>query len=402
MKKEFLQYLCRYYALSAGATVRLYQKCNKLCTYSPFSLEPDPFSLYEKEMLNDIHPASILATELFQLYGFVHFKEEYCIVIGPSCILADDETGLQNLMFLLGISRDDSPEYRRKLYCMPNISMERLASCLVFFWAAVNQKLYPPEDVYIRNNTDFYRNPVPKLNANKTLLDADDADTRQTIEKSYSIEKMLLFYIRTGQPECLRELLYSNSNVVKAGKMAKDTLRQLKNMGICAATISSRAAIEGGLDSQTTFRLSDLYIQQFEMMSDAVSIYNLTNKMMLDYAVRIQQIQYPYNTHSKLFQNCVRYISRNLFTPIRVNDMAESLGVARPYLCSHFKEVTGVTLSHYILTEKINEAKRLLLFTDKSLSDISMHLAFSSQSHFQTVFKKIAGKTPLEFRLSDS
>lgn len=89
------------------------------------------------------------------------------------------------------------------------------------------------------------------------------------------------------------------------------------------------------------------------------------------------------------------------FTPIKVSDMAKALEISRPYLCSHFKEITGITLSHYILTEKVNEAKRLLLFTDKSLSDISMHLAFSSQSHFQTVFKKITGKTPLGYRLSE-
>ena len=46
----------------------------------------------------------------------------------------------------------------------------------------------------------------------------------------------------------------------------------------------------------------------------------------------------------------------------------------------------------------IEEAKRLLIYTDKSLIDISNFLWFSSQSHFQRVFKKTVGITPLSYR----
>lgn len=401
MNQEFLQFLCKQFTMSTGTPIRLYHKDKRLCMYSPFSLDPDPFTLYEDEMLNDTHSATIFATELFQLYGLLHLKEGYSIAVGPSCILADDEAGLRSQLFLLGVHEAACKEFRRKLYCMPSISTERLVSYLVFLGAAIYQEPFSLDDIYIQNTPDFSENPIPELNANKTLLDADDLDIRNLIEKNYTFEKSILFYIQTGQPECLREILYSNPDTARAGIMAKDTLRQLRNMGICAATIASRAAIEGGLSSQMAFQLSDLYIQQFELMKDAASINYLTNEMMVEYAVRTQQIQYPYDTHSKLFQKCAHYISQNLFTPIKVSDMAKALEISRPYLCSHFKEITGITLSHYILTEKVNEAKRLLLFTDKSLSDISMHLAFSSQSHFQTVFKKITGKTPLGYRLSE-
>lgn len=61
----------------------------------------------------------------------------------------------------------------------------------------------------------------------------------------------------------------------------------------------------------------------------------------------------------------------------------------QPDCLRELTEVTGVTLTRYIMTEKVTEAKRLLLFTDKNLSDISMYLSFSSQSHFQTTLKKI-------------
>jgi len=61
-----------------------------------------------------------------------------------------------------------------------------------------------------------------------------------------------------------------------------------------------------------------------------------------------------------------------------------------------------VRLSQYILNEKILEAQRLLQFTNKSLVEITMHLNFSSQSHFQRVFKKVKDETPMQFRLKNN
>ena len=52
----------------------------------------------------------------------------------------------------------------------------------------------------------------------------------------------------------------------------------------------------------------------------------------------------------------------------------------------------------YITHCRLREAKALLRYTDKSLGEISSYLCFSSQSHFQNVFKKHIGRTPLEYR----
>lgn len=72
--------------------------------------------------------------------------------------------------------------------------------------------------------------------------------------------------------------------------------------------------------------------------------------------------------------------------------------IRKIYLCNQFHKQTGITLTQYILNEKIIESQRLLRFTNKSISEIALHLAFSSQSHFQTVFKKYTGITPNRFR----
>lgn len=53
----------------------------------------------------------------------------------------------------------------------------------------------------------------------------------------------------------------------------------------------------------------------------------------------------------------------------------------RSYLSRKFKEETKETLTNFILKEKTEEAKRLLRYSDKSLTAISSYLGFSSASH---------------------
>ena len=65
-----------------------------------------------------------------------------------------------------------------------------------------------------------------------------------------------------------------------------------------------------------------------------------------------------------------------------------------------FKKETGYEVGAFITKCKIDEAKSLLRFTDRSISEISSYLAFSSQPYFQTVFRKVTGMTPLQYRNS--
>ena len=67
-------------------------------------------------------------------------------------------------------------------------------------------------------------------------------------------------------------------------------------------------------------------------------------------------------------------------------------------LCERFHHETSVTINDFIVELKIEEAKRLLLLTDKPIAQISEYLGFSSQSYFQNVFRKMTGLTPNTFR----
>ena len=119
--------------------------------------------------------------------------------------------------------------------------------------------------------------------------------------------------------------------------------------------------------------------------------------MVLEYTKKVERIRIG-KTPSKLLMQVTNYVQHNLSKPVDVDDLAKSLFISRTHLAAKFKQETGMTLTDFILGEKTEEAKRLLRYSDKSLTLIADYLGFSSQSHFTRIFKKHSGKTPREYR----
>lgn len=68
------------------------------------------------------------------------------------------------------------------------------------------------------------------------------------------------------------------------------------------------------------------------------------------------------------------------------------------YLANLFSEVTGTTIEHYIIAQKIEKAKELLLYNELNLTEISYKLNYSSVAHLSNQFKKVTGLTPTFFK----
>lgn len=64
------------------------------------------------------------------------------------------------------------------------------------------------------------------------------------------------------------------------------------------------------------------------------------------------------------------------------------------YLSNLFSSVEGITLEQYIIRQKIERAKELLLYDELTLSEIALRLGYSSVAHLSSQFKKVTGFTP--------
>jgi AraC-like DNA-binding protein len=72
------------------------------------------------------------------------------------------------------------------------------------------------------------------------------------------------------------------------------------------------------------------------------------------------------------------------------------------YLSGLFSEVEGITIEQFIIHQKIEKAKELLVYDELTLSEIAYKLHYSSVAHLSAQFKKTTGLTPSQFKLIGS
>lgn len=195
----------------------------------------------------------------------------------------------------------------------------------------------------------------------------------------------------------LKKLLESPI-IITPGIVADNGIRQIKNLFIAGTTLVTRAAIKGGLDMESAYQLSDVYIQKMEKLQSVEAIYNLQYQLMFDFTERVLASKIPSGI-SLCVSECINYINANTNRPITVVDVAANVNKSRSFISRKFKQEVGFGIKDFINNRKIEEAKHLLTYTNKSISEISYYLCFSSQSYFQNVFKKRLGVTPNKYRL---
>jgi YesN/AraC family two-component response regulator len=78
--------------------------------------------------------------------------------------------------------------------------------------------------------------------------------------------------------------------------------------------------------------------------------------------------------------------------------LAEKLNYEYNYLSNLFSEVEGITIEKYIISQKVERVKELLVYDELSLSEIAYQMGYSSVAYLSTQFKKVTGLTPTYFK----
>jgi AraC-like DNA-binding protein len=337
-------------------------------------------------------PVAYLETNEFNYIGIV--KSRTCdkyIIIGPVLSGVCSKNALEDILIDAAISHQKLEEINDLFQLFPVMTFHQFLNILVLFnyelngdYLSINQ-IIDIEDSRIKKE-------VENLEAEKTYQTKEE----QSLHNTYQLERKITKYIEDGNPDAIRKYAESVSPI-KSGVIAENNLRNTKNIFIVLITLATRSAIRGGLDIEVAYNLSDVYILQMERLSSIEAIYQLQFTMLIDFAKRVAGTKIPVGISSDIYE-CIQYISRNTNRNISVTDVAGHIGKNRSYVSQKFKNEMGFDLSAFIMRKKLEEAKSLLSFTDKSISEISYYLCFSSQSYFQNVFKKKFSLTPNEYR----
>lgn len=183
------------------------------------------------------------------------------------------------------------------------------------------------------------------------------------------------------------------------GTLSTNPMRNMKYHLIVLIAMMTRFCVEGGLDSETAYTMSDMYIRQIDQATIQEELSKIKRTAITQYTNAMHDLkkQQPF---SLPVVRAIDYIRRHLTTPLTNAEIAAAVSCHPDYLSRLFKKETGSTLSKYVLEQKCHTARYMLENSAASCTSISAFLGFSSCSHFISRFKSIEHMTPEEYRRS--
>ena len=102
---------------------------------------------------------------------------------------------------------------------------------------------------------------------------------------------------------------------------------------------------------------------------------------------------------TKIAESVSDYIFQHYREPMVIEDIASALNLSKSYLSHVFKEITGYTIMHYLMSYRLSQARNALL-TDqsRSIKEVAFENGFESDAHFSRYFKKNVNMTPSQYR----
>lgn len=105
-------------------------------------------------------------------------------------------------------------------------------------------------------------------------------------------------------------------------------------------------------------------------------------------------------TQQQLTEKAIKYIEENIAFDLSLEQIAEHLHISASHLSRTFKKATAISLTDYINKTRIHKAKELLRSTDIYIYTISEMVGYHDATYFSSLFKKLVGVSPSEYRNS--
>ena len=118
------------------------------------------------------------------------------------------------------------------------------------------------------------------------------------------------------------------------------------------------------------------------------------SRLLYRIAKRKQVKTYQSNTLIEQFKELILSDYSKLYT---ISHYASKLNVREEKLNETCKKMLGISSKQYLLNLKITEAKRLLIYSDCNISEITYQIGFEDSSYFARIFKKKTGLSPSTF-----
>lgn len=121
-------------------------------------------------------------------------------------------------------------------------------------------------------------------------------------------------------------------------------------------------------------------------------------EIILEIIALIRSVNAESLEENPLVDRVKEILQENFASNISAKEIADKLGISLYYMTHLFKKLTGITVTDYKNQLKLSNAKKMLILTEDSLTDIAIACGFCSSSYFSEVFMRYEKISPSRYR----
>ena len=212
----------------------------------------------------------------------------------------------------------------------------------------------------------------------------------------YKFCTLMMEKIIHGDVSGIMDIVSEYENLFLSLESFTDNNRSLKNRCIIISSVACHFAIQSNVPYERMINNLWRSILEFEKLKTSKDIVVQMAATMEGFAQAVLALSD--NGYSLYIKRVFNYIKGHLAEKITLVKLAEYVQISPGYLSSILKQETHQSMSYHINRYRIAESKRLLMYTNKSIQEIAYDVGYNYQNHYNTVFKKFEGRTPMEFR----
>lgn len=197
--------------------------------------------------------------------------------------------------------------------------------------------------------------------------------------------------------DTLKDHLTIRFEAFPEGRISANARKQREYLTVSLVNTFMIAAIQGGAYPPEANWIADRALVRLASLHDLSGIPELVSDAALQLCELVDRTRRE-TTLDAHVKKAKHYIVAHITKDVRVQDIAQEVGLNPSYLCRLFKARTGQTMRAFLIQERIVIARKLLADDEYTIPQIATHLRFCDQSYFTKVFREHTGMTSKRYR----
>jgi two-component system response regulator YesN len=314
-------------------------------------------------------------------------EQQGAIVVGPCISKASHPQVLREMSQKVGLPLAMQRQLQQSYTTLPMIDEAKQQAISALLINVLTPAMRQPQRIEIA---------LPFEDDTAVKFTTDLEQDRALIERRYESENKLLHAIVKGNPQLLEKAMEEGKEYPWPYRHPHAPVRSMKNLSLTANTLFRKAAESAGVHPLYLDSLSGKFAIQIEQAQSIAELTCLYEEMPYIYCSTVRDLALA--ALPSLVKEAVTAIRFNIDQSLRLNGIAQTLGVHPSYLSRAFKKALGMTLTDYINKLRIEEAKYMLDQGNASVATIALSVGYNDSNYFSKVFQKWEQVTPHEYR----